>query len=114
MKSIKRGIASVMAILTSFCFYGCNKTSTMDFTCFNTGVHVEVSGKTLSNELQINIKDALYSLEEQFSVKDGSFTKSFNDCKIGESLQVDTQTVQLLETVKYLYEFTDKKFNPAV
>lgn len=114
MKIFKRCLTLVMAFTISFFSFGCTKTSTLDFTCFNTGIHVEVSGKKLSNELQISIKDALYLLEEQFSVKDGSFTKSFNDCEIGASLQIDTQTVQLLETVKDLYEFTDKKFNPAV
>ncbi len=114
MRTIKRCIALFMAVISTIYLFGCSKTSTTDFTCFNTGIHVEVTGKSLNDELQLKIKDTLYSLEEKFSVKDGSFTKNLNDSATGTLINLDTETKQILLSVKNLYEFTDKKFNPAV
>lgn len=114
MKVIKRCLILVMAITISFYSFGCSKTSTMDFTCFNTGIHVEVYGKTLSDELQTKIKDTLYGLEEKFSVKGGSFTKTLNESLVGEQFALDYDTSILLYNAKRLYSFTDKDFNPAV
>ncbi|MBR1983798.1 MAG: FAD:protein FMN transferase [Clostridia bacterium] len=114
MKTFKRCLLLIMALTTAFCSFGCSKTSTMDFTCFNTGIHVEVQGKTLSDELQIKIKNTLYNLEEKFSVKDGSFTKTFNDSLVGKQFALDYDTSTLIYNAKFLYSFTDKDFNPAV
>ena len=114
MKTFFRLLSLIMAItILSFCF-GCTTTSTLYFTCFNTGVHVEVTGKALDDKLQTQIKNTLFELEQKFSVKDGSFTKTFNDSPIGQSMSLDSDTGSLLYSAKQLYSFTDKMFNPAV
>lgn len=114
MKTFKCCLTLVMAFTISFFSFGCSKTSTLDFTCFNTGIHVEVTGKPLSNETQLEIKNTLYDLEQKFSVRDGSFTKTLNDAQIGQIIPIDNDTVLLLNTSKQMYSLTDKRFNPAV
>lgn len=92
----------------------CNGVSTLDFTCFNTGVRIQVNGKSLSDETTQKIKTALYSLESEFSVKDGQFTTALNDAETNVKLSISETALDLLNLSRQLYDFSDGYFNPAV
>lgn len=81
---------------------------------FNTEINV-VANARISNETSNLINDLLSGLQKEFSVnEEQSYTSKINQAKVNAETNVSERTVNLLNTAKYYYDFTEGKFNPAV
>lgn len=114
MRILKHFLYLLISLILLVSLSACNRTSTLDFTCFNTGVRIQVNGKSLSDQTTNKIKNTLYSLESEFSVKNGTFTTALNNSDVNTQLQVSSTASDLLKLSQELYDFTDGYFNPAV
>lgn len=114
MRKLKNFLCFLFCTIFCLQFLGCNTTSTLDFTCFNTAVHVEVTGKSMSDDVKNTIKNALNTLEVQFSATNGTFTNTFNNLETNNSINASDTAIEIMDLSKELHYFTNGKFNPAV
>lgn len=100
------------AILTPF--YACSKSlNEYVFYAFNNTPIIVTANVKLSHEQKNEISAYLSELENEFSVNKNSFTKRLNEGETnGETLS--SRAVDIFNSCKNLFAFTNGKFNPAV
>lgn len=114
MKKFYKILSIIICI--SFCalLLCCSQTKVMTFTAFNSPVRIEARDKGLTSKVQNQINEIFQTLENTFDNDNPlSDTYKTNNAKVGEKVNLSQPTVELLTLSKELYQFTDKKFNPA-
>lgn len=117
MKFVKRFTAICCAICFSTFFASCEKASaSVDLYYFNTEIHVQVEGTSLSQDTIEQIDGRLNELHNLYRIQNQntSFTAQFNALQDGGSLTAPSHVIDLLTKCKEYYFFTQGKFNPAV
>ncbi len=106
------------AILTlSASLFACKpqEDNSMYFSCFNTVVYIQTDDKPLSQSTKNSLEDNFKALDDLFSIsKQSSFTSSFNQLSVGQSITVDDTVAQIIKECQQLESFTNGKFNPAI
>ena len=112
-KGITALILAVILVFTSLT--SCKRRDYADFTAFASPVHIEVYGKTLSEETVKEIRELFALLENEFSLSvPDSFTSRLNALQAGVFLETDEYIDDLFEISAYCHDFTDGKFDPTV
>ena len=113
-------LSLLLSLAICFCslafFGGCaEQVDSLDCYYFNTQIHLEVYQGKLQQNTKDEIKSLLRDLEKEFSVNNStSFTSRFNSASLGESFAISQRAQLILGKAQEYYEWTDKKFNPAV
>lgn len=114
MKKFYRILSTIICI--SFCALSlcCSQPKVMTFTAFNSPVRIEARNKGLTTQVQNQITQIFQDLETTFDNDNLlSDTYKINNAKVGEKITLSQSTIEVLTLSKDLYQFTDKKFNPA-
>ncbi len=116
MKNYKKFVSLILSVLLLFTLCSCApKQSSIDFYFFNTQITVFTRGTTVLNATKTELENFFSSLEDEFSLDgENSIINAFNTAKIGDELTLSNRASKLFESAKDCYNFTDKKFNPAV
>ncbi len=116
MKKFIKFIAVILCLPLTLGFFGCNDDGdSADFYYFNTQINVVVYKGSLTDKVKNKINEVLDGLESEYSVnKSNSFTERFNALQVGQTLNVSSQTIEILNKAKEGYVFSDGRFNPRV
>lgn len=116
MKNIRLALCAFFCITVFVFATGCSdkKPNTAEFICFNSLISICAYDKPLEDEAIAEIKQTFTSLENEFSVTDGTFTAALNSAKTNAPIAGSDRLSEVLSLAKDVYLFTDGKFNPAV
>ncbi len=116
MKKFIKFIAVILCLPLTLGFFGCNDDGdSADFYYFNTQINVVVYKGSLTDKVKNKINEVLDGLEKGYSVNNpNSFTEQFNNLQVGKTLNVSSQTIEILSKATESYDFSDGKFNPRV
>lgn len=108
-------IFSAVITFSCFSFYGCkNKSSNMlNYTCFNTSLHVESYSKKITDKVQDEILSQLNKFDESVSTtNENSCIYKFNALNANQSIILDDIASTLFEKSQDKYfDLTNFKFN---
>lgn len=117
--NMKKIFALVFTALTIFftCFSSACKPQyySSDFYYFNTHINLVTKNKAASNSTLENLNSLFSSIEKEFSLsKESSLTTTFNASKKDMPINLSEVGLEVIKLTKESYDFTNKKFNPAV
>lgn len=117
---MKTLINKIFCLILPFCFFslvflysGCQKNFSYEFFCFGSPVFI-YGKETVKKDIIKRIENEFYTLESEFSVKNGTFTKALNSLAPNEKLAITETQKQILRKCKNAYDFTEKKFDPTI
>lgn len=100
---------SILSLSTGACTM---KGDSYSLSSFGSPVYIEVYDKTLTDKVKGDISSLLFSLENEFSINnENSVVYKINN-NIPYSLS--KRAIEVFSLSKYYWDFTNKKFNPAV
>ena len=116
MKHLIRFISAFLILLSLFCFSACkNKSGVLEFTEFNTLIHIETHDKAMSTQTEQSIRTLFSELDNEFDANStDSFVYRLNNSKSGITVQLGQTAIEVLSLAQNYVEYTDGKFNPAV
>lgn len=116
MRKLKKFVVLLLAVIFSIFSFACKPSgSAVDFTYFNTIIHVETHDFAISEQLNSSLENLFSSLEKEFDVNDeNSDLYKFNHAVANEQIVVSKRFASLFNTARNFYLFTDFKFNPAI
>ena len=116
MRKLKKFVVFLLAVIFSIFSFACKPSgSAVDFTYFNTIIHVETHDFAISEQLNSSLENLFSSLEKEFDVNDeNSDLYKFNHAVANEQIVVSKRFASLFNTARNFYLFTDFKFNPAI
>ncbi len=114
MKKLSVVFALLLCFLALLSLGGC-ATKVMDFSAFNTAVHIETRDSGISKSTQNQIKNLIVGLEEEFSItKPNSTVSKLNNAQAGVTVECSQRFIQIFDEIYGLSTFTKGNFNPAV
>lgn len=116
MNKIKRLFTLILiSVFTTTCF-ACSKSgSAVDFSFFNTAIHIETHDFSISKQTEGKLCELFTSLDSQFSCNDSqSFVYKINNASANVPISLTEQQTEILSLAKEYHSFTDKKFSPAI
>ncbi|MBR1968608.1 MAG: FAD:protein FMN transferase [Clostridia bacterium] len=116
MKNFNRFItAIILIILLSFTFACAPKGSAIDFSYFNTNIHIETYGKVISNQAETKLRNIFSALESEFDIDNqNSLTYKFNSASIGEKFSLTDNGVKVVKAALDGYVFSDGCYDPSI
>lgn len=116
MKTFKALYKIVAAVLVLAFISSCSpKGESFTFSAMRTGIAAEVYGDTFNDGEKEEIKNAVLSLENEFSLfKNESFTRKFNAAAANEKLFLSERGEEIFALTERARAITDGKFNPAI
>ena len=116
MKIIKRVFSVFFVLIMLFSASACkDKGSVIDFTCFNTYVHIQTQSTSISKDTENKIKNLFSELEKEFDLKNqSSITHKFNQAPLNEIIPLGEHAVNVFSAINSAYNLTDGTFDPTV
>ena len=109
-------ILAVCLISTILFSTACStKGCAVDFVYFNTVIHVETHGSTISNQTEKDLENLFSSLEREFSCSNqSSYTYAINSAGANLPTKVNQRYATVFSLAKEYHDFTNGLFNPAI
>ncbi len=106
----------ILIFVSCFSFSCASNTYSHSFYYFNTQIQLHSKNSKNFEKAVSELDQYFFSLEQTFSVsEENSFINSFNSSEKGSLFTLDTDfKKEIFELCTFSYNFTDKKFNPAI
>lgn len=116
MRKIKKTFVFILSLIIFSTLFSCSKNgSAVDFYAFNTVIHVETHDSTLSEQTQTALNEFFVSLSQEFACNySSSAIYKFNNATVNDEIKISSAAVEVFTVSANLYNFSDKKFNPAI
>lgn len=118
MRIKKAATALLLALLFAGCALfnaGCHQNDYMDLFAFSSPVHIEVYDGAISQNSKSELNLLFSRYEKNFSISaEDSFTARFNALGAGESIALNGDAANVLQTAYGCNELTNGLFDPTV
>ncbi len=116
MNKLKRILLLFLIFTLSITCLNCSKSgSVVDFSYFNTLIHIETHDFAISKQTETALDELFASLDAEFNNNDScSYTYKINNAQANTEVLVSNRFLEVFSLSKTYFNFTDKKFSPAI
>ena len=116
MKKFKRFLSAFLSLIILFSLSSCGEGfSYVDFSAFNSNVHIETYKKDLTEDVLQEIKTLAFDLEKNFDYDgENSLPTLIKNAELNQKIRVTPEHYKITTLALELNEFSDGAFNPLI